>query len=151
MNIIKKINKKYIVLLFVILFLLYAISPATIAVKEENINKEKDYLIVEMYASTDVDFHVIYDSQNRDISYIKDDSRIKNAFLKFGGFKNDYMGNLNKYVIYTNAQDIEYLSVGNVLHINNYNIRILYPVKRDMPNNIYPKGCVLRFEQWFEM
>lgn len=147
----KNITKKRVIILFTILSFVYAVWPVNIALKPENISKSKNYLIVEIYATIDIDFHILYDSQNRDIQYIKDDDRVKNSFLHFNGFKNDYMGNLNKYVIYTDAQNIEYSLNGNTLHISDYSIKILYPVRRNKSNSIYPNGCVLRFEQWFEM
>lgn len=140
-----KINKKNI---WIIILLIYFILPANIALKESDIDKSKNYLIVKMYMSTDIDYKVLYDSIGRNISYIKDDCRIKNFFLNFSGFKNDELGNLNTYVIYTDDNTIEYFETYSILHIENYKIRIIYPVKRDLFNNIYPKWWVFKFEQW---
>lgn len=142
----KMIDKKKIIIC--ILFLIYIFFPSTIAVKSEQIDNNKNFLIVKMYMSTDIDFLVLYDSKNRDIKYIQDKNRLKNFFFNFGGFKNDEMGNLNKYVMYTDDDDVEYLETGNVLCVKNYKLKILYPIKRDLFDSIFPRWCVFNFEKF---
>lgn len=130
-----------------ILLVIFLFSPAKIAINVEDIDKTRTYIIAEMHEYPDANFHVIYDSQNRDITYIYVEKNFLNYFLNFCGFNNDIMKNLNVYVIYTDENNIRYMDTGNTLIMNNYDIDILYPIKRDnILESIYPKRFVFRFE-----
>lgn len=124
--------------------------PCNIAINKDNINTSDDYIIVKLSTATDEDFNIIYDSMNRNLIGIKDDSRLKNRLLNFKGFCNDYMGNLNEYVLYTQDDEIEHTPHGDILHINTYKINIIYPVKRDDEQFFYPKWCVFNYEKIFD-
>lgn len=127
--------------IIILLLIIYFISPIQIAIDGSKIDKNRNYLIVEMTAVTDCDFHILYDSQGRNINYVSDSNRVLHFFTKFTGFYGDIMGNLNKYVIYTDDNDIE----RNVLIVKDYDINILYPIKRDH-DLFYPNNMIFRFE-----
>lgn len=139
-NIILKIKKnwgKIITLALVIYFL----TPVQIAIDEHDIDKDRNYLIVEFTTATACDYEVIYDSQGRNINFVVDSNRILHFFTKFTGFYGDIDGNLNRYVLYTNDNEV----LRDELIVNDYDINILYPIKREF-DLIYPDNVIFRFE-----
>lgn len=81
-------------------------SPVAIAVDVQDIDTTKNYMIVKVGSSTDIDFRVLYDSQGRNIYRIKDNHRMINMLFKFTGFNGDPLGAYNKYVLYTDNDKI---------------------------------------------
>lgn len=136
-------NKKFLI---VICAFFYFLSPIAIAVDEEKIDTTKNYLIVQVGAATDVDYNILYDSKGRNIYYVKDDNRIFNMIFKFNGFAGDSLGAYNRYVLYTDDDAIE----GDTLIVNDYALKILYPVKREFGYgaSILSKRFILRFENF---
>ncbi len=111
-------------------------SPVAIAVDVQDIDTTKNYMIVKVGSSTDIDFDVLYDSQGRNIYYIKDNHRMINMLFKFTGFNGDPLGAYNKYVLYTDDKEI---INGNILLVNRYKIRILYPIEKEFGNLSFQK------------
>lgn len=63
--------------------------------------------------------------------------------FKFTGFNGDPLGAYNKYVLYTDDEEI---INGDILLVNNYKIRILYSIEREFRNTFFSKRFILRFE-----
>ncbi len=139
LSIIKKNWGKCVILLIVI----YLIIPAQIAIDESDIDKDRNYLIVDFTSVTACDYRILYDSRGRNINYVVDSNRILHFFTKFTGFYGDIEGNLNRYVLYTDDNEV----VRNELIVEDYDINILYPIKREF--NIYPDNVIFRFETIF--
>ena len=78
---------------------------------------------------------------------------IKNTLehiFKFSGvFKNDLHGGLNTFVVYGDTEEIK--DRKGAVYLYNYDIKVVYPVKRDsfpLSNNDLPKDRILRYELW---
>lgn len=136
----KKNYKKIIILAIII----YFIMPVQVAINESNIDRDKNYLIVEFTTATECDYKVLYDSKGRNINYVVDSNRILHFFTKYTGFYGDIQGNLNRYVLYTDDNEV----VRDELIVEDYDINILYPIKREF-KLIYPDNIIFRFETIF--
>lgn len=130
--------------------MIYAVFPAEKAVHREDIDSD-EYLICSMTTATDLDFHVKYDSMERGMAYTRvKDRTLNSGKLKFSTF--DPMYNLNTYVIYPKKSKVYYSESGydDCIEIySEYDAEILYPIERELFNDILPKGYLLNFETWF--
>lgn len=140
MNIISNINLKKFFVIALTIFLLF---PAEVAVPKNNINITKNYIICKISTSTDVDYDVLYDSQGRNITDIKVENRIINILTKAKTPFFDPYANLNKYIIYTDSDDV----TNTTLNLSGlYRAKILYPINREKYNNFIFRKCLFWLE-----
>lgn len=145
MLLIKRYKIIFLFVLLIILFTLFEMGKSTVAVKCEEIDKTKDYMICSLETATESQFSVLYDSRNRDIRNVN--LNFWEQLYKFiGYFRGDIMGSLNKYVIYGK---FDYDEKTHDILISNFEIRPIYPVKRDEyteGNSELPKDFIYRYE-----
>lgn len=136
-----------IVMIIIVFFTVYENCKGTVAIKYEDIDKSRDYMICSLLDSSESTFSVIYDSQNRkEIRNVN----FKNGYeqlYKFNGYFNDYFSSfLNTYVIYGN---FDYDEETHDILISDFDINFIYPIKRyEYPesNKYLPKDYTYRYE-----
>ncbi|MCD8090338.1 MAG: hypothetical protein LUD81_06910, partial [Clostridiales bacterium] len=55
---------------------------------------------------------------------------------------------LNKYVIYTDDNNVVKDGNDEILYLESCEINVLYPIKREGLGAFLPKGWICRFEMW---
>ena len=148
-------SKKYfrntvINLVFIsVLIIIYAHTTAADTIDIEDIDKTKDYMICKYSTCAECDLSVIYDSKGRDIDTVVIKNTLEHIFKFSGVFKNDLHGGLNTFVVYGDTEEIK--DRKGAVYLYNYDIKVVYPVKRDsfpLSNNDLPKDRILRYELW---
>lgn len=145
---VKKIEKVFLIILGItIFFVLFECTKITTAVKYEDIDNSRDYIICKRIETTSSRFSIIYDSQNLGkINSVNFKSSFEQLY-KFNGYFNDHFSSfLNTYVIYGK---FDYDEKTRDVLISDYKIRPIYPVKRFSytdGNEYLPNDCIYRYE-----
>lgn len=145
---VKKIGKIILIVIGIItFFVLFECTKVTTAIKYEDIDNSRDYIICKRIETTSSRFSVIYDSKNLGkINSVNFKSFFEQLF-KFNGYFNDHFSSfLNTYVIYGK---FDYDEKTHEVLISDYKIRPIYPVRRfsnTNGNEYLPDNYIYRFE-----
>lgn len=136
----------YIFLLLILSFILFENSKGAEAIKYEEIDTSKDYMICTLATATESSFNVLYDSQHREIRNVNFKNLYEQLYKFNGNFSNDLHGSLNTFVIYGKFDYDE--ETGDIL-IHDFDVKFIYPVKRDMyckDRDNMPKDYIYHYE-----
>ncbi len=141
----KSIKLRWVLVLIVIVGVGYCLFPVKFAVSEKNIDTSRRYIIARRSQGTYLDFTVLEDSgsSETDCIYVSGDwDKIKEVSTGYPSYF------LNKYVIYTEDDYVVREGIDDILYLENYDIDVLYPIKREDFNFILPNWWICRFETW---
>ena len=135
----------FILLIFIVTVIFFEMSKSAIAVRYDDIDKTKEYMICRLDTAAESHFSVIYDSYGRNIRNLN--LNLFEQLYKFNGeFSGDLMGSLNTFVIYGK---FNYNEQTHDVVVSHFCIRPIYPVKRDAyskSNEKMPDDCIYRYE-----
>lgn len=145
---IRRVRYFLLVVVFVIIFfVLFENSKGAVAIKYEDIDKSKDYMICRFIDASESTFSVIYDSQKREEIRNVNFKNWYEQIYKFNGYFNDYFSSsLNTYVIYGK---FDYDEETHDILISDFDVNFIYPIKRyEYPksNKYLPKDYIYRYE-----
>ncbi len=136
-----------IIVLIIIFFIIFENSKGAVAIKYEDIDKSRDYMICELEGATESTFGVIYDSQNRKEIRNVNFKNWYEQLYKFNGYFNDHFSSFrNTYVIYGK---FDYDEETHDILISDFEVNFIYPIKRyEYPesNKYLPKDYIYRYE-----